>query len=554
MTTEDRTRHDRIRTLFPRAYATSSRDSVLGVLLDALAEGLRGLDHATERALRNKWLATAEAPREPVDSGISAPARDSAARETLMRVELGGAPRPLEQIGSALDLLRQPWEVDPHAYRARIAALAPLMTRGLATPRVLLSFTIGALGGEPCPRLEWDGDGTTAIGLPPGRLARCRACRGGRRRPAGPCPLRADATMSASLVDNPRRVVRLEREAVPTGNDEPAQIHFDSDSLFHDRPELELRVPAGNTPRFEDSRFDVTSFPELRGQIVPSFRSRQTNERIVVVYALAPGDTLTILPHVPYDPDVPPHQQRWVDRPTSANPFPPVVRVNGRDVDAPVIVFHGVTFDGARFGIDRFAPDSDAPRFDAGHFDLATFDQAAAAGRLEATTPTVVPGANTWDYTSLDAGAVAAVLASLPPETPLPPAPVVDTTNLPPVTLRLRWWTRPVSRFLLRIPSTPAVRESVALGAASYVRHMVERVRPVGVEARVDFLEPPFREVLEPSDGLGGATVSLAEDLSPADDMGRGMALPTETLDGLDLMAFRGIFDVTPFELTVLAE
>lgn len=521
MAIEDRSRHDRLRALLPRAYATDARDSVLGVLLDALADGLRGFDQATERALRDKWLATAEATRAPIDT------------PPVVTIELGGEPRPLEHLGSELDLLRQPWEADEQAYRGRVALLAPRITRGLGTTRSLLSFSITALGGEPCPLLERSGDATIALGLPPGRLARCRACHGGQDMPSGPCPLRAESTMSARLVDNPRGVVGLRREAVDPGHGGSATIHFDSDSLFADRPELELRIPP-----------DVA-----QAHVVPSFRSRQTGERIVVAHVLRPGETLRILPQSPNDPNLPPHMQQWVDRP---NPLSAVARVSGiaPEQDVPIISILGVSFDGARFGVDRFAPEGDAPRFDTGHFDDSSFDVAAAGGRLDVTTPAVVPGANTWDYVPL----APHVLAGLPgePAAGAEPLDLDAEADLQPVALRLRWWTRPTARFQLRIPLTPTVRGVVALGAADYLRRMVDRVRPAGVTAVIDFLEPPIRESLDPSDGHHEVVLSIPEPLSPLDRQSTGQALPVEVLEALDGASFGGLFDVTPFGLSHL--
>lgn len=539
MAVEDRTRHERLRALLPRAYATDPRDSVLGVLLEVLANGLRDFDRATERALRDKWVATADGARDAIPLGLPEFPTDS-------YVELGGEPRPLEHLGAALELLRQPWEDDEQGYRGRVARLATLLAHGLATPRALLSFTIGALGGEPCPRLERSDDTTTAIGLAPGRLARCRSCRGGRITPEVPCPLQHERTMSASLVDNPRRVVRLRRESLLVGDDGVAVIHFDSDSLFADRPELELHVPGSSS--FDEQTFDVASFAG-EGRIVPSFRSQQTRERIVVMHALGPGDTLTILPPSPYDPSTPAHQQWWVDPPSSPPPPSPVVRVNGVIVDVPVISSRGVTFDRSRFGVDRFASAEDAPRFDVGSFEAASFDS-ASIGTVGITTPTVVPGPNTWEYAPLGPVEIATALASVPPGASLPSPPVVDAVDTQPVALRLRWWARPAARFLLRIPSSQAVQRAVQQGAADYVRRVVERTRPVGVKAIIDFLQTPFREVLEPGDDLRGVAVSIAEPLAPLDVTATSQALPAELLEGLEQAAFDGIFDVTPFDFS----
>ncbi|MCA9696133.1 MAG: hypothetical protein KC431_01325, partial [Myxococcales bacterium] len=64
MAVEDRTRHDRLRSLLPRVYATDPREHALGVMLEVLGDSLRELDRYSERALRDRWLRTATAPRD----------------------------------------------------------------------------------------------------------------------------------------------------------------------------------------------------------------------------------------------------------------------------------------------------------------------------------------------------------------------------------------------------------------------------------------------------------------------------------------------------------
>ncbi|MCH9686081.1 MAG: hypothetical protein K0V04_31910, partial [Deltaproteobacteria bacterium] len=297
MAVEDRTRHDRLRSLFPLVYDTDPQRSALGRVLDVLADGVRELDQATERALRDKWVATADGRREPTELIGTQPEPTDPPTEPILTVDLGGQPRPLEHLGSALDLLRQPWELDEQAYRERVQFLAPLMSGGLGTARALIAFTIGALGAQPCAQLERSGDTTTGFGLAPGALARCRACQGGTATPSGPCPLRAQAVMSVSLVDNPRRRVRLTRQSLRVGDDGTASVLFDSESLFADLPEIELTIP-----------------DEATRTVVPSFRNRGTGERIIVAHQLEAGQTLTMFPVSPHDPSLAPHRQRWVDR------------------------------------------------------------------------------------------------------------------------------------------------------------------------------------------------------------------------------------------------
>ncbi len=535
MAVEDRVRHRRLRSLFPQAYATSPKDSALGVLLETLAGRLRDLDHATERAQRDKWLATADGSRDPVPFEVPGGGSAQPALAGATTLDLGEVVRPLEHLGSGLDLLRQPWEVDEQAYRGRVSQLARLLTGGLGTTQALVSFCIGALGAETCPQLERNADTTTGFGLEPGSLARCRTCQGGTAAPSGPCPLREQSTMSVSLVDSPRRRVQLERQSLRVGEDGTATINFRSESLFADRPEIELRVPDTGA-----------------AHVVPSFRSLQTGERIIVARVLEPGNTLSILTTSPHDPSLPPHRQRWVDRPPGSNLLNALVRVDGVDDNSPVIVIRSASFNGARFGQSRFADETAVePRFNAAYFDQATFDS-LPAGSIEIDAPAVVAGVNTWEYAPLDRDGLDAALAVVAAagET-VPQVPDIVDADPQPVALQLRWWTRPAARFLIRIPLTDAVRRVVAQGAADYVRRMVERVRPVGVTPIIDFLEPPIRESLEPSDRLTDVELSWQDAIEPAVVAISEPELPAEVLDSLDVGAFGGIFDVTPFDFSL---
>lgn len=453
MTVEDRVRHERLRALLPRTYATDPRDSVLGALLDALADGLRSFDRATERALRDKWVATAAPHRKP----------EPEPPYSWLEIALAGEPEPLERLGSLLDLLRQPWELDEQAYRRRITLWGPLMARGLATSRSILMFAVSALGSEPCPGLDHVDDTTTAFGFEAWRVARCRACRGGREIPTGPCPLREDATLTEritmSLVDNPRVAMRVSRASVRPDSSGRATIRFENNSLFPDRPEIEITLP-----------------PSLAGPVVPSFRSRQTGELVVVLHALEPGQTLSILPRSPHDASQPHHLQEWVDRPTGSSPPSSVVRINGVTTTVPVLVFPRPGFDQARLDEASFLPD--------------------APGALEVTTPAVVPGNNTWDYMPLRPDEVLAAVAELPAVVP----PAVEMPDLQPVAVRLRWWARPIAHFSIRIPPNDTVRAAVDGGRIGYLRRMLERTRPVGVTFLIELPEPPFRDALDPTD------------------------------------------------------
>nr|MCH9683516.1 hypothetical protein [Deltaproteobacteria bacterium] len=224
----------------------------------------------------------------------------------------------------------------------------------------------------------------------------------------------------------------------------------------------------------------------------------------------------------------------------------------------PVISIVGPSFDGARFGEARFAAVEDGtPRFNEAVFDEDRFDN-AATGVLEVTTPSVHAGANAWEYAPLDdegrAAATQMVLAlggQDPGLEPVGEAEIGEPIAAEPVAFRLRWWTRPSSRFLLRIPLTESVRRLVNQGAADYVRQLVDRVRPVGVTPIIDFLEPPIREALDPGDALADTALEFDAPVDPVVTQASDQDLPAEMLEPLDSAAFGGVFDVTPFDFSL---
>ncbi|HWN67857.1 MAG TPA: hypothetical protein VNM90_09460 [Haliangium sp.] len=568
MAIEDRTRHERLRSLLPRIYATDPDTSALGRVLEMLADLLREADSALERALRDKWLATASGDRgasgENGEGGE--PAGEDDEGGPLPVVELGGAPLPLELLGAAVDLVRQPWEVSHEAYRTRVRLLAPMLASGLATPRVLLAFALTSMHAEPCPVLERREDATQAVGLPPGTLNRCRVCRGGDVPPPGaPCPFRGRAIMDATLTDNPRTRVALRRRTLDPapgtaeGGPHSARLRVRSDSLFAAKPEIVLQVPeAAATP------------------VVASFRSLSTGEEVVVAWPLPAGATLTLRPASPHDPATPRHLQRWVDRPPGEARAPAriwVVSSEGVDLlDSDVFVTQGPRFDSARFSAEDETV-AEAPA----HF-------ASLMQRID--SPSLPPGESTWLYRPLDRDALADALADVtgkfdvgeidygdenqgddPEERErkreqkrdqvrarLQQA-VLDTPDTPSdtmVDLTLSWWTRPPSRFRLRIPRTAAVKAALASGAADHLRQMIDRVRPAGVQPIFDFAELPFPEPLEPRDALRRLDVLAREPVAPGDRDGFTDldVVLAEPLEPADQAGFLGIFDVTRFDIS----
>ncbi len=693
MAVEDRTRHDRLRSLLPRSFATEPETSALGTVVEVLADLLRESDGVVERALRDKWLRTASGPRA-LDAQVSVtppagwlsgadlpkPIRDALqADATLLGVEIGellghpavgvrallgqfdppldkdklgplastvdelltrlaplglplgglvpdvskikpqvaerttfaGArqiwvrwafggealevavllgsdpaivlvrgpadarsyrsavdrlyasldfPLPLELLGAALDLRRQPWEHDHEAYRSRVRILAPLLTEGLATPRVILAFGLTSLGAEPCPILDkTDPQSTRGFGVPPRALDRCRVCRGGKRpAPGSVCPQRERAIMDATVTDTPRLRARLTRSSLDPATTldasdagQAGKIRIRNDSLFAARPEIVLRLPLEAGPG---------------EKLVPSFRSLTTGEEVVLPVIMTAGDELRVRPSSPHDPATPNHLQVWVDLPLGEAALPGRTWVRNdetpdQETEAPNPLFAS----GPRFDQARFASVSDQAAFDEGHWDEAFWDEPLADGvtnayhfagaSREAATPKLVPGDNVWIFRPLGGAQLAALLGDYEGLTfaELPGFDQLEDPNFPPstatVSIELRWWTRSPARFRLRVPRTPAVEQALAAGAADYLRRMIDRVRPAGVHPILDFSIGPFRDFVDPSDRFSALALRSVDPVEPQDQLALG-TVNVEPLDPSDEFGFIGIFDVTHFTIS----
>ena len=547
-------------TLESAVQALVTRLAPLGLPLGHLASGpgfvrpraAERTTHASARLFWARWefggealeLALLPAPT-PMVAWLRGPA-DARGYRNAADLVLASLdfPLPLELLGDALSLRRQAWEHDHDAYRSRVRILGPLLAEGLATPRVILAFALTSLGAEPCPVLERpDHDTTRAHGLPPRSLDRCRACKGGKRAPAdGICPLRNRSIMQALVTDNPRTRAQLTRSRQPpasAADSDPGRLRIRSDSLFSARPELVLGVP-GDAP------------PDTK--LVPRFVSETTGEEIVLPTLLRPGEQLTIRPPSPHDPSAPRHEQVWVDPPPGEAQRPSRAWIR-REVDGKVeleqlgevsLFAHGQRFDQARFSDQQGAPlgtSSDPTKRPARFSEISV-------GPL---TPEVVPGINDWVYRPLsgaelfallgDYGELGVALRDAQPELDFPAA----TT---PVALALRWWTRPPARFRLQIPRKPAVDVVLAQGAADYLRAMIERVRPAGIQAILDFALEPFTDTLEPDDRFAALDVLGRELAEPEATLQTASSMTVEQAEPDEQVGFLGIFDVTRFDFS----
>ncbi len=648
----DRTRHDRLRALLPKVYATEP-GTVLGALVELIGDQFRDLDRDLERAMRDKWLISAEGHRSwgvrvrpptgwrklraddtnaaralawgellelepraifgyPIGPSTIAvydspliPAKLEAARfeqfrkllarfidpertslqespgkstielwltscseqalaDTVLAIwapvangstlilwgphpapgsdalkELVGGlegvtepanellrvvdltePLPLELLGAALDLRRLPWESNEQAYRQRLRILAPLLVEGLGTPRAILSVATTSLLTEPCPRLERVEDSTTMHGLAQGALGRCRACRGGRERAGDPseCPQREHRLICATLIDNPRTPAKLTWAKLQRD----APINLVNDSLFSARPRVRVRITA-----LEGSE-----------RTIVALRSRTTGEQLIIAHPLAPGEILHL--HSERDADESArHLQHWVDTPGS-EPSGAAVWIEG----SPRVQYYPLFAKGPRFNYDRFAAgiDTDGARF--------------TTTRSTVRTPELVPGDNVWVVELLGEAELLTAVSELGDDYRQRFAEAVENAaqlvvpTRAEIDLTVEWWTRPPGRFALQIPASSAVACARARGADVYLRQMIERVRPCGVFATIDFPSMPLSDSIEPRDTLLAVHVAAGESLAP-DDALVGVSLThSEAIEPADIGGWQGVFDTTRFDFT----
>ncbi len=510
-----RRRRERLLALLPRLYATRP-DSALGTLVDVLAGRLAELDEATDRVLRDKWVALAGGePRW--DSG----------------------PHPLERLGAVLELPREPWE-DVEPYRRRLRQSAPVLTQGTTTVRAMLTLAAAALDTELCPRLarlpsgkESAADTTLGLGMRPGTVAGCPGCATpGETCVYAPQEGLADLTTHTGtspiqarllLTDNP--VTARSLVLAGLGHDDTFQV--DNPSLAADRPVVMLRA------------LEPLHFPMLR--------NTRSNGATLFAGELKEGEVLTLRPRrdaadtAPFEGYAPegPALQR-LTQPTG-RAF--VSRLDGQleDVSDRIFYLHG----GARFDVDRFAgnesPESTGARF-------ALLDESVL-------TPLIEPGLGTWVYRGyakrdIRALADAELVRRLEPEAP-------EQTTAGRVELTLEWWTRPPASFRLRIPMMPARGQEESGAVKELVRRTVERARAAGIRVAVDFPAPPRKEE-HPLEELGWEArlgIQQREEARARDSLAVRVDARHEEKQPLaeERFSMQGIFDVTRLDWSHLA-
>ncbi len=493
-------RRERLLALLPRLYEVRP-GSAMATLVDVLAGQLAELDEATERVLRDRWVALA-----------------------------GGEPRwdaglhPVERLGALLELPREPWE-DVEPYRRRLRQSAPVLTRGSTTARSVLTLVAAALDTELCPRLSRlpretgaAADTTLGVCVRPGTVAGCPGCA----TPGESC-VSSPAVARLLLTDNPVTAHSL----VLTGLGHGDTFLVNNPSLAADRPVVTLRA-------LEPLRY-------------PVLRNHRSNGSTFFAGSLEPGEVLILRPRrdaadtAPFEGYTPegPALQRLSE--PAGRAF--VSRREGHleDVSDRIFYLHG----SALFDVGRFAGSDGAPISEA---RFALLDEGVM-------TPFVQPGESAWSYrgyarADIRALAEPELIGRLEKEAPEAPA-------AGRVELALEWWTRPPASFRLRIPQMPARKPSELTAVRELVRRTVERARAAGIRVVVDFPEPPHQE--EHSLGETGWTALLAtraeENAQALETLKVGMRTTQAEAQPLaeERFSMQGIFDTTRLEWSHLA-
>ncbi|MFG6456862.1 hypothetical protein [Roseateles sp. BYS96W] len=612
-------RRARMLDLLPRIYAAQSPDSAIGTLVEAMAQRLAVFDQDLQRVLHDRWVALACGVPDARDGDAAAaldrlgallqiarlPAavRHAGAQtladgrvavtfvsqaqrdEALLLLELradGDGPALPRIAGLAVDIegptqlvfrsetgdtadpddagdpqqgplarLQELLSPEPtDAYRQRLQITMAVTSAGLATPRAVLSLAIADLGAAPCPKFQRRADATLARGVAQRAQRRCQACG----NPALPCP---QATLFDAWIS--------EQPAHPVDwQDNDAQLQrvltLRNDSLVGDRPELTMEVDR------------PVSFPALQ--------SRASGEIVLYADDLLPGHTLRLLPQL--DPQEVAATQSY-DRPVShqwllRSPHGRaelVDKASGRvrDVSASVFYLRGSQFDdaasrlggvnveGLRCGVLEQAVRT--PRLEPGDNDWVLLTFTAPAYRFDAPTTTFAQGPNDpgAHFALLDAGigdGGADFATQLFQWLKRTDDQVADPATLPHFKLAAHWVARPAFLFNLRIPKNGWVQAAELRGAVDLLRADIERARPAGVSARVDFPEPIYREQQPQQQAFTGFDARLVwrEDAAPDDAHAPQLALRQALTEAHPLAEGRltlgAIIDTTRFDWSTL--
>nr|WP_294518371.1 hypothetical protein [uncultured Rhodopila sp.] len=524
----------RLLAALPRLYTADVQGSAVGTLLQSMAAALTRCDDDTSRVLHDRWINLA--------SGYRAVPDEPSALERLG--QLVGVPR-LMPTGAAAESVE--------AYRQRIRVTATALSRGLATPRALLSLAIADLGFEACPRMEevgspsaraeqlWAAEATVAWGVPAAVRRRCPVCAGGAD---GPCPNRASRAIDAWVSENPVQAAVHRETGITPWQDFPVP----NSSLVADRPEVSVHVTHG---RLE--------FPALQnratGEILLFADTLRTGETLLIVPGLTPDETLPFENHdaTPVHPWLfasPRGQARVIGQGTARDVSREVFFLYGSRFNAPASAFDATCFcdilqavrtPAIRNGRDSWrllSMPNPAAEFDA---DTSRFAGADEAGTRFAK----------WDSEITDLGVAAQNLFDEMMAAEIAPATAGVTADV-----ELRWFSRPPYTVRLRIPRNVAVQNAEARGAVDLLLADVAQARAAGVQVLVDFPQPRWRDE-QSTDARFAVRAGLAlcdavavEESQPR--LAAAASFPDTQPSGEGLLLFAAVLDATRFDSSVL--
>ncbi len=576
-------RRARLQDLLPRVYAAQPQGSAVGAVLDAMAQTLADFDTQAQRTLHDRWVALAcgvpgvapddeqaaldrlgallqierlparirhQGPAETrqADDGTislavqfaSAGDRDDALRLLSAPPQLSVYPAPTGRIvgltvrtgSDALELVfgSEPDaapEVSPsplatlmqllvpeptEAYRQRLQITQTVTGRGLTTLRALLSLAIADLGAEPCPKFHRDLDATVGRAVALGSRKRCAACD----NPALPCP--KDAVFDAWITEQPTQMATWQVAKAPLRQ----VLTVTNDSLIADRPELTI---SADRP---------VSFPAIQ--------SLSSGEIVLYAGDLQVGYSLRLLPQLTAEEAAAaishdrPVSHDWLQR-SPRGRAELIETASGKVQDVSDAVFYlwgnrfddagspfgGVGVDGMRFGVLEQAVRS--PLLGPGDNDWKFIAFAAPVYRFDAPTSRLAGVATDvaahfalldQNIATSDAKFAALLFRVLESSNAVAAG---DGDSGPVFSLSAQWVARRPFMFQLRVPKNAWVEAADLRGATALLSADIERARPVGVRALVDFPEPTFREVQEPDEATPILSIAdrWAEDASPAD-------------------------------------
>ena len=610
-------RRARLQDLLPRIYAAQPQGSAVGAVLDAMAQTLADFDTQAQRTLHDRWVALAcgvpgtapddeqaaldrlgallqierlpasirhdgqavplSVPGAALELALrfaSASDRDDAFRllaaplpppvypvaaariaglmvrsqsNDALELVFSEAPAPQAPLAALMPLL----EPEPsEAYRQRLQITETVTGRGLTTPRALLSLAIADLGAEPCPKFRRELDATMARAVALGSRKRCAACAD----PALPCP--KDAVFEAWITEQPAQTSNWQVPKAPLHE----VLTLINDSLIADRPELLL---SADRP---------VSFPAIQ--------SLSSGEIVLYAGDLQPGWSLRLLPQlsaaeaaaaVSHDRPV---SHDWLQR-SPRGRAELVEAASGKVQDVSDAVFYlwgnrydeaasrfgGVGFDGLRCGVLEQAVRS--PLLGPGDNDWKIITFTAPVYRFDAPTARLAGGPNevAAHFALLDQSIAtsdakfAALLFQVLERSNA--AAEGDASSAPNFSLSAQWVTRPPFLFQLRVPKNDWVQAAGLRGATALLMADIERARPVGVRARVDFPEPLYREQQEPDEQLVALAVAdrWGEDAGP-DEAAAAIAVRTGWTEshepGEGRFSIGALWSVTRFDHSVL--